>query len=53
MHSATELQQPTSNQTLQFSIHTIKGYCYATVSLSTDQWKYSMLFYLWNFYLLC
>ena len=35
--SATELRQPPGEQTLQFCIYTVKGYCYATVSLSTDQ----------------
>ena len=30
------------NQTFHFSsvFITVKGYCYATISLSTDQWKY-------------
>ncbi len=34
--SATELRQPAGEQTLQFCIYAVKGYCYATVSLSTD-----------------
>ncbi len=38
-HSTTELQQPAGKQTLQFCIYTVKGYCYATVSPSTNQWK--------------
>ncbi len=36
-HSATELRQPAGEKNLQFCIYTVKGYCYATVSLSTDQ----------------
>ncbi len=51
--SATELRQPAGKQTLQFCIYTIKGYCYATVSLSTDQRKFSFFkdpFYLMNYY---
>ncbi len=39
--SATELRQPAGKQTLQFCIYTVKGYCYATISLSTDQRKFS------------
>ena len=41
-HSATELLQPADKQTLQFCIYTVKGYCYATISLSTDQRKFSL-----------
>ena len=37
MCSATELQQTAGKQTLQFCFYTVKGYCYATVSLLTDQ----------------
>ncbi len=40
--SAKELQQPDSKQTLQFCIYTVKGYWYATVSLSTDQQNLSL-----------
>ncbi len=39
--SVTELRQPPVEQTLQFCIYTVKGYCYATVSLSTDQQNFS------------
>ncbi len=51
--SATELWQPASKQTLQFCIYPAKGYCYATVSLSTDQRKFSFFkdsYYSLNFF---
>ncbi len=35
--SAAELRQPASKKMLQFCIYTVKGYCYATVSLSADK----------------
>ncbi len=50
--AATELRQPFGEQTLQFCIYTVKGYCYATVSLSTDQRNFSFFkdsYYLLNF----
>ncbi len=53
--SATELRQPADKQTLDFCIHNIKGYCYATVSFSTDQQKFSFFkdsYYSLNFTLL-
>ena len=47
-HFATELLQPAGKQILQFCIYTVQGYCYyATVSLSTDQWKF---LFSWNFF---
>ncbi len=57
MCSATELRQPASKQTPQFCIYAVKGYCYATVKLSTDQRKFSLFFskdsfYLWIFLLI-
>ncbi len=42
--SATELGQPAGKQTLQSCIYTIKGYCYAIVSLSTNQLKKIVFF---------
>ncbi len=42
--SATELRQSADKLTLQFSICTVKRYCYATVSLSTDQRKFCIFF---------
>ncbi len=39
--SATELRQQAGKQTIRFCIYIVKGYCYATVSLSTDQRKFS------------
>ena len=39
--SATELRQPAGKRTLYFYIYTVKGYCYSTASLSTDQQKFS------------
>ncbi len=38
---ATKIRQPPGEQTLQFCIYTVKEYCYATVSLSTDERNFS------------
>ncbi len=51
--SAIELRQPPGKQALQFCIYT--GYCYATVSLSTDQPNFSILkdsYHSLNFFLI-
>ncbi len=55
-HYATEsYNNQLANKHSNSCIYTVKGYCYATISLSTDQRKFSFFqrfFYLWNF-LLC
>ncbi len=43
--SATELRQPADKETHEFCLYTAKGYCSATVSLSTDKdYFYSLTF---------